>query len=644
MTTKRLERPKAALILVALMLLIAGTSPRSATEAQQPQPDNRMVSVPPRSWAYDSGWVEISPNGSYGFDHNLGGNVDDYVVDVQFWDITESGGDLGIHTRGFGADFSNHVKGVYWQDLTDTNLTLVSTLSNDCISAVRVRIRLQPAADYDSGWRSVNAGSNLSLSHNLGGDPDDYVVDMQFKSSNLSQGVNQLGYGGDDWGAGRIEGAFWHSLTATSIQVSRNFYDPSASAQVRVRIWDRPSPDYDSGWQSITDEISLSHDLGGPWNDFVVDMQMKDTDGAWGVNHRGYGGDQLSAAPTEEHGTYWTNLTSSRIKVHGGEDNESADQVRVRIWASRAPHYDSGWRPFDQGSGQTLTHNLRGTTFPYVMDVQYRDTDADGVSGRGVNQYYYGGDTWYNHGDARHVNSGVWWHSLTDESVFLYRFGDDYAANEVRVRLWIAPDADYDSGWQNIGTSLILNHNLGGDPDDYVVDLQFNDNVAAFPQGINHGRYGGDTYFENGATHRALGGYWQALDETSITVNRLGDASLIDAVRVRIWVNERFDYTGNWQTLATARSVHHDLGTCPDGLVVDLQFQSDGTRGVHNYYYGGNSLYYGGLVHYGAHWQALTGSSIELCRHANDNEVDQARVRLWTTPGCRMVVPLILRE
>ena len=636
--------PGALAALLAFTLLIPGLS-MPKIEAMTPtapaSAGSSFLHGPP---AYDSGWVEVNANSSTAFYHNLGGNTDDYVVDVQFWDITESGGDVGVHNRGLGADFAEKVEGVYWQDLTDSSLLLVRTLSDPGAGAVRVRIWVVPDADYDSGWLHLDPGEQTTLTHNLGGDTNDYVVDVQFLSSNPSQGVNQLGLGGDDWSASRTEGAFWHNLDAMFIRVKRNADDASAADQVRIRIWRQPDADYDSGWQNITDVLNLTHALGGPWNDFVVDLQFNDTNGAWGVNQKGLGGDATSGFSPEEHGVYWTNLTANTVQVRRGADDLAAEQVRLRIWASRRPRYDSGWQSIGQGEGKMLTHSLGGTTYPYVVDVQFKDTDADGISGAGVNQWYYGGDTWYDHGEGQHVNSGLWWHSLNDESIFLYRFGNDHNADEVRVRLWIAPDADYDSGWQNIGSSLTLNHNLGGDPDDYVVDLQFNDNIAANPQGINQGRYGGDTFFENGTTSMGLGAYWQELNNSTITVQRLADADLVDAVRVRIWANKQFDYAGSWQSLTTVRTVHHDLDTCPDGLVVDLQFQSGGSEGVHQRGYGGNSIYFGRLYQYGAHWQALTSNTIELYRQADDGYVDQTRVRIWETPGCRIFLPLILRD
>ncbi len=43
---------------------------------------------------------------------------------------------------------------------------------------------------------------------------------------------------------------------------------------IRVRIWRVPSADYDSGWQDIIQGRlkTFDHNLGGPWNDYVVHL------------------------------------------------------------------------------------------------------------------------------------------------------------------------------------------------------------------------------------------------------------------------------------------------------------------------------------------------------------------------------------
>ena len=95
-----------------------------------------------------------------------------------------------------------------------------------------------PRPAYDSGWESLNAGWCATKNHNLGGDVDDYVVDLQFKDTEGSpplMGIHNQGTGCDADGAS-IRGVFWRSLTNTSIGICRCVSD-SRAAQFRVRIW-----------------------------------------------------------------------------------------------------------------------------------------------------------------------------------------------------------------------------------------------------------------------------------------------------------------------------------------------------------------------------------------------------------------------
>ncbi len=91
-----------------------------------------------------------------------------------------------------------------------------------------------PAPHYDSGWYTMTAGSDHVFTHNLGGDPDNYIVDMQFKDE--SYGVHQWFYGVDYDNLGNKWGAAWHSLTDSTITVDRMSNDTNVD-YVRVRIW-----------------------------------------------------------------------------------------------------------------------------------------------------------------------------------------------------------------------------------------------------------------------------------------------------------------------------------------------------------------------------------------------------------------------
>ena len=87
--------------------------------------------------AYDSGWVAISTGGSgITLTHNIGGNVDNYVVDLQ-----TSGGDIGIHNFKRGSDTDGDDKfGVYYKHLTTSSIVVYRFRDDQWSYQARVRI------------------------------------------------------------------------------------------------------------------------------------------------------------------------------------------------------------------------------------------------------------------------------------------------------------------------------------------------------------------------------------------------------------------------------------------------------------------------------------------------------------------------
>jgi len=90
-----------------------------------------------------------------------------------------------------------------------------------------------PRPDYDSGWRPISQNQTLTLTHNIGGDVDNYFVDLWFKGA---VGRHNYAYGGEIDPAWDYRGAYWRELTGTQIEVYRNPDDGSVT-EVRVRIW-----------------------------------------------------------------------------------------------------------------------------------------------------------------------------------------------------------------------------------------------------------------------------------------------------------------------------------------------------------------------------------------------------------------------
>jgi len=96
-----------------------------------------------------------------------------------------------------------------------------------------------PKPAYDSGWVGIAQGEVKTLTHNIGGNVDNYVVDFQLHSNQYGFGINNRSYGGDDLDTGQTviyDGAWFMRLTNQSIDVNRNHFDRRAE-KVRVRIW-----------------------------------------------------------------------------------------------------------------------------------------------------------------------------------------------------------------------------------------------------------------------------------------------------------------------------------------------------------------------------------------------------------------------
>ncbi len=110
------------------------------------------------------------------------------------------------------------------------------------------------ASAWSSPWVSIAPGNSQVFHHNLGGNPDDYAVELMAWSSTI--GFNRANYGGLEVN-GTWYGIHWQHLTSNTIEVHRQDDDTDADL-VRVRVWQVPStPDYDSGWTNINQGQAL---------------------------------------------------------------------------------------------------------------------------------------------------------------------------------------------------------------------------------------------------------------------------------------------------------------------------------------------------------------------------------------------------
>ena len=99
--------------------------------------------------------------------------------------------------------------------------------------------------DYDSGWTAIALNTDIDFAHNLGGDVNDYTVDLGQKETTVgsTHGINNhyIGGGVYTYPARADLGSFWVQLTNTSIKVWRNPQSQLQVDEVRIRIWKNKS-------------------------------------------------------------------------------------------------------------------------------------------------------------------------------------------------------------------------------------------------------------------------------------------------------------------------------------------------------------------------------------------------------------------
>jgi hypothetical protein len=336
MKGKHICRPFVAAGMLVALALLPGT-PSSASPAHVAR--YAGGSFPFTKADYDSGWFSIEPAEAIALEHNLGGDTDDYVVDLAFLRPA------GVHHLGYGTDSAGGtVKGAYWHHLDDTGIYVVRAKDDYLVYYARVRIWRVLQADYDSGWRTLSPSSCIGLSHNLGGDPDDYLVYLEYGSGLYA---HQYAYGGD-WdrdGAGELvgSGGCWQNLNDTEILLCRHKSD-LVVPRARIRIWVVPHASYDSGWVAVGpgEIVRLEHALETTPTHYFVDLQFKGDLFTMGVNQACYGLDTCPSADgtlTYEYGATWYDLGYRYVRLTRGiSDGSTASEVRLRLWVGHTVH------------------------------------------------------------------------------------------------------------------------------------------------------------------------------------------------------------------------------------------------------------------------------------------------------------------
>jgi len=240
-------------IIVFVLLSVFSFSPEIA--AGNPQiPSGGQTKYFLEKPAYDSGWFSIAIRPDpvvIPFDHNLGGNPNEYFVQLDCRDNSELG----------HFDCTNNLfhKTAHWFGLTDSQIQVWVT-GGTVPDLIRVRIwRLNP--DYTSGWVSTGIhpdAISIPFTHNLNTSVDSTMIALDCHD-------DILGYY-DCTDQSFKTGAHWYSATSTSISVFVN--GGSFPDDVRVRIY-KILPGYDSGWTNVGTRVDpivvpFNHPIGCP--------------------------------------------------------------------------------------------------------------------------------------------------------------------------------------------------------------------------------------------------------------------------------------------------------------------------------------------------------------------------------------------
>lgn len=283
------------------------------------------------------------------------------------------------------------------------------------------------ATVWSSGWVPIAQGTCRLFNHNLGADPNDYVVELWFLDTDEGIGINRANYGGMEL-QGKWHGGHWQQLTASTIRVCRQ-QDDRAADRIYVRVSIPPNaPEYDSGWTDLSIGTTVfTHGLGIAPTDLTVSLWFSGTDR--GIHQFAYGGLALDLLQ-KRLGGHWSNLTEDTVRVTRHLDDTDVEQVRVVVVHADRPAYDSlealaGWQPIAPHTEFTIAHNLNWN--PTMMLVRGECLSST----LGIHHLLSGGNhDWFVGMQGAHLQN------LTDSAVRFIRRPDDQVCPQFRVRIW----------------------------------------------------------------------------------------------------------------------------------------------------------------------------------------------------------------
>jgi hypothetical protein len=206
-----------------------------------------------------------------------------------------------------------------------------------------------------------------------------------------------------------------------------NAVDGSHDLTLTLYMWQRFG--INASWQEVYSETQTVQVNDGLFNVVIGQVNPLDPDDFGGL----YKSLLLASGGDLEVG----------VKVDGGPELAPRAKLLPVPFAFRAeyvnrfpaPHYDSGWVDVAADSSQEFPHDLGGEPDNYVVDMVCRSTLGFPL-GAGVNNWFLGGENYYNSGTGDLLQHGALWRKLDDDSIEIYRQGDDWQCGQVRIRIW----------------------------------------------------------------------------------------------------------------------------------------------------------------------------------------------------------------
>jgi hypothetical protein len=340
------KKKRAFLSTLILSLVLMGLLLTPSLATSPPAPSTGAPQAPTANDYYDSGWVAVPAGTCKPINHNLGGDPNDYAVELLLLD--ESAGGLGIHRRGYGGlDFAGKMQGGHWQRLESNTIELCRGADAVLVDRMRVRVFVPTASGLmaQSTWKGIFPGTTLTYNHNLNTSTKGLVVGLWFKDTTVGPGnigIHQLGYGGLPINATKdLTGAHWHNLTNNTVKVTRHTQDKRVG-QIRVTVVEADPPDYDSlqalGWQAITagDYHVFNHNLGWDPEMLLVRAECNwpfspGPPDEWGI-HNGLAGGTFAAWGPGRKGANLQQVRNNTVQIVRWADDDICPRVRVRIW------------------------------------------------------------------------------------------------------------------------------------------------------------------------------------------------------------------------------------------------------------------------------------------------------------------------